>query len=109
LPDNSASACPRARRRSTPPSLLVQQRGLVDRGDLLEQILQVPLPVARLGGPREGARKGRVAPPVRHPRSMVEHPQGPRRLDEAHLGEIEVGDRKSTRLNSSHRTISYAV
>src|SRR5439155_12125491 len=51
----------RNRRR---PSQL-QERWLIDGGDLLQQIIQVALPVARLGDPGEGAREGRVAPAVR--------------------------------------------
>src|ERR1700756_5133912 len=49
-----------------------QQRGILDRLDLLEQVLDVPLPVARLADPGEGARKGRIAPPVRHPGCVVQ-------------------------------------
>src|SRR4029077_11551516 len=78
------------RRRRRP--LVVQQRGLVDGCNLLDQILQVSLPVARLGRPREGAWKGRIAPAVRHPGGMVQHAQRSQRLDETHLAEIEVAE-----------------
>src|SRR2546430_4807234 len=76
----------RNRRR---PSQL-QERWLIDGGDLLQQIIQVALPVARLGDPGESAREGRVAPAVRHPGGMVQHAQAAQRLDEEQFAEVEV-------------------
>src|SRR3989440_10390051 len=87
--DNSASAraCTRASRHRLSQ---LQERRLIDRGDLLQQIIQVALPVARLGDPGEGAREGRVAPAVRHPGGMVQHAQAAQRLDEEQFAEVEV-------------------
>src|SRR5579862_2817385 len=68
----------------------VQQRRLIDGPDLLQQILQVTLPVARLPGPRKGTRKGRVVPAVRHPGGVVQHAQTAQRFDEAHFAKVEV-------------------
>src|SRR5579872_513998 len=69
---------------------IAQQRRVVDHFHLLEQVLQVPLPVALLGEPGKGARKGRIAPAMRDPGGMMEHPQPPQRLDEPELAQIEV-------------------
>src|SRR3712207_8931894 len=52
----------------------------------------------------EPAREGAPKPPAQHERRQ-EPQQGARPSDE----EPQCGDRKSTRLNSSHANISYAV
>src|SRR3712207_8365811 len=63
---------------------------------------------AHLGGLHRLARDGRrvhrrpVAPDLVHPRDELDHPRSER-------VEHAPGDRKSTRLNSSHANISYAV
>src|SRR6266550_1181791 len=87
--DNSASAraCTRANRHRLSA---LQERWLIDGGDLLQQIIQVALPVARLGDPGKGAREGRVAPAVRHPGGMVQHAQAAQRLDEEQFAEVEI-------------------
>src|SRR5258707_8264283 len=54
-----------------------------------------PRPVARRGGAR--------------PRARARIPPGPARHDTRHGGGARALDRKSTRLNSSHANISYAV
>src|SRR5690348_17886778 len=40
---------------------------------------------------------------------LAEHAERARQVPAAEVDEVEVGDRKSTRLNSSHPSISYAV
>src|SRR5579864_602502 len=69
---------------------IAQQRRVIDHFHLLEQVLQIPLPVALLCEPWEGAREGRVAPAMRDPGGVMEHPQPPQRLDEPKLAQIEV-------------------
>src|SRR2546430_12428420 len=54
--------------------------------------------VRRAGGPGAAARPGRPAPDAGHAGAAQDRRQGP-----------HVEDRKSTRLNSSHSQISYAV
>src|SRR2546426_9360174 len=54
----------------------------------------------RAAGPDAGS--GRPATPARHVRSLGHHPEPP-------AADLLGGDRKSTRLNSSHLVISYAV
>src|SRR3712207_7566761 len=57
----------------------------------------------------EGADAGRRAPPAQGPQQpsgeLASADTATRTADEA----LQVGDRKSTRLNSSHANISYAV
>src|SRR5579859_2613459 len=67
-----------------------KERRILDRFHLLEEVLQIPLPVALLREPGKGAREGRVAPAMRNPGRMMEHPQGAQRLDEPELAQIEV-------------------
>src|SRR5260370_37169913 len=52
----------------------LQERGLIDGGDLVQQIIQVALPVARLRHPGEGAPEGPVAPAGRPPGGRVAEP-----------------------------------
>src|SRR2546430_14352370 len=67
------------------------------------------LPIFEQHGPRQGLSQLRAADPVlAHDVDDALDPE----VDEAHRGLGEVvdhGDRKSTRLNSSHSQISYAV
>src|SRR2546426_1252400 len=65
------------------PELPTRQRGATGLG---EQLV-------------ERARGGQIAHRLHHARTQ----------DVLHLQLVEVGDRKSTRLNSSHLVISYAV
>src|SRR5206468_12656627 len=59
---------------------------------------------------RAGPRRGSVGRwPRRGPRSTPATTPPPTRLRAAIAGRSRVGDRKSTRLNSSHDQISYAV
>src|SRR3712207_8517788 len=59
-------------------------------------------PDLRRQGQRHGRRRDFRAPPVHRPQGHLQ-----RRL--RHEGRAHEGDRKSTRLNSSHANISYAV
>src|SRR5688572_31853615 len=59
------------------------------------------------GGMAQGARRRRRA--RQHGVEGLPRPQGPRRLRHRPLGLARRVDRKSTRLNSSHSQISYAV
>src|SRR3712207_7086456 len=57
---------------------------------------------------------GTLARPLQEPRLVARvadrrRGDGPDRLDPRGLAEVRVQDRKSTRLNSSHANISYAV
>src|SRR5437879_10360319 len=56
-----------------------------------------------IGGERHGVGGRRVELPV------LDQPGGEGQHPQALLAELPVRDRKSTRLNSSHRCISYAV
>ena len=62
-----------------------EQRRLVDGDQLLGQIIEVALPMAHLGEPREGAREGRIGPALAHPGGVVQHAQRAQRLDQAQL------------------------
>src|SRR3712207_7439552 len=62
-------------------------------------------PVARVGVQGEAA----VAPEVQGFHRPVHAPEGQVAVVELHLRPAHAGDRKSTRLNSSHANISYAV
>src|SRR5215471_15919554 len=68
----------------------LQKRGLIDRGMLLEQIIEVSLPVARLGSPGESAWEGRICPARHDPAGVVQHAQRAQRLDEQHFAKVEV-------------------
>src|SRR2546430_13556498 len=56
-----------------------------------------------------GLCRGPGADPARRALCRALRLPGGRRNDAAHEGDGELGDRKSTRLNSSHSQISYAV
>src|SRR5260370_7181384 len=52
----------------------LQERGLIDGGDLFQQIIQVAPPVPRPGDPRQAPPEAPSAPPVRHPPPHVHPP-----------------------------------
>src|SRR3712207_8834913 len=77
------------------PILVAQQGGGRDGWLLLDRLLRGPLPSH---GPRQG----------RHPAAHAQAHRSVQRQDRSHGG-CPDRDRKSTRLNSSHANISYAV
>src|SRR3989454_11852125 len=75
--------------------------------DLVAQRAQEAVPVHRVGEPL-------VSHPVAEAGALEQvgdaaHRLGPARQDHLAIARLDVPDRKSTRLNSSHLVISYAV
>src|SRR2546427_5964563 len=58
---------------------------------------------------RNEAQPSIVDPIGTHRRAATPHPHPPQPGGECRLGQLWMADRKSTRLNSSHSQISYAV
>src|SRR4029077_6703217 len=77
---------------SASAALALEERRLVGRCVLLEQIIEIAFPVAWLRGPGKGAWKSRVRPARHHPSSVMQHAQRPQRLDDDQLAELEVGE-----------------
>src|SRR5688500_19882398 len=68
------------------------------------------VPSWRGGGPSMGSHsRWRRGIPVLYPRSVMNFQEPSASRTNAGSGAVELKDRKSTRLNSSHHVISYAV
>src|SRR5690349_1201079 len=64
--------------------------GIVHRRELLEQVRNVSFPVARVRKPWECARKRRVTPAMRDPRSVMQYAQTAQGFDQREFGVIEL-------------------
>src|SRR5207248_5702423 len=96
-----------------PPTAHIYPLSLHDALPISSDDAMDPVPVA-LGIVEPLEDQGRSAVDSRHvldagSTSLDRPSRIAREVDRAHDGLIELADRKSTRLNSSHRTISYAV